>query len=173
MKLNLCEFLTIQCYKKVWWLNAGTVVFIPKIMFEMCHHFVWKPSEFDLKKQWAIKINNKNKWHTSAPTHGLPSTLRIRPSISPGQWQRLSMVAAGKRCFDLVGSHQDGIAVWYRTKSSSLFFTAEAGANHPFKPQHKKSWKGSSRDATQRVSAVLADWCICCHKTKYKPNTKK
>ena len=31
--------------------------------------------------------NNKSKWHTRTPTHGLASTLRMRTAISPGQWQ--------------------------------------------------------------------------------------
>ena len=31
--------------------------------------------------------NNKSKWHTRTPTHGLASTLRMHTAISPGQWQ--------------------------------------------------------------------------------------
>ena len=33
------------------------------------------------------KKNNKSKWHTRTPTHGLASTLRMRTAISPGQRQ--------------------------------------------------------------------------------------
>ena len=37
---------------------------------------------FSLKRK-----QNKSKWHTLTPTHGLASTLRMRTAISPGQWQ--------------------------------------------------------------------------------------
>ena len=35
----------------------------------------------------SIGENNKSKWHTRTPTHGLASTLRMRITISPVQWQ--------------------------------------------------------------------------------------
>ena len=38
--------------------------------------------------------NNKSKWHTQAPTHGLSSTLRMRTAISSGQWQPWTVVSA-------------------------------------------------------------------------------
>ena len=37
--------------------------------------------------QSIIYFNNKSKWHTWTPTHGLARTLRMRATISPGQWQ--------------------------------------------------------------------------------------
>ena len=40
------------------------------------------------------KNNNKSKWHTRTPTHGLASTLRMRTAMSPGQWQPWTAVSA-------------------------------------------------------------------------------
>ena len=44
---------------------------------------------------------------TLTPTHGLASTSRMRPAISP----TLRAVAAMDSCFALTGAHQHGIAV--------------------------------------------------------------
>ena len=75
---------------------------------------------------WQYLKNNKTKWRTRAPTHGLVSSLCMRTAISPGKWQpwTADMKLGQSLC--------------------TLPFTAEAGAEHPFKHQLYTTHVGAS-----------------------------